>query len=72
MIHRNREFNKKTKSKTLKTKRPDTFLFEAKKDFIVTKKINIEYKIYLFFKQCLRMVINSLTIMVSCLDDTKV
>ena len=47
-------------------------LFEAKKDMVAKKKLNIEPNMYIFFKQCLRMVINSLTVMVSCIDNQKI
>ncbi len=43
--------------------KPDNLLFQPKKDYIITGKINIEYKIYNFFKQGLLMVINSLIVM---------
>ncbi len=47
-------------------------MFETKRDFVVAKKINIEHNIYMFFKQCLRMVINSLTVMISTADSSKI
>ncbi len=71
MIHRNNQF-RKGKGSMLKSQRPSNLLFETKRDFLVAKKINIEHNIHMFFKQCLRMIINSLTVMISTSDSSKV
>ena len=72
MIHRHSQFRKNNRASILKSKRPENMLFEAKKDMVAIKKINILPNMYLFFKQCLRMVINSLTVMISCIDNSKI
>ena len=71
MIHHNNQFHK-GKGSMLKSQRPGNLLFETKRDFLVAKKINIEHNIHMFFKQCLRMIINSLTVMISTADSSKV
>ena len=41
MIHRHSQFRKNNRASLLKSKRPETMLFEAKKDMVAIKKINI-------------------------------
>lgn len=47
-------------------------ILKPKPDSVVTSKINLEYKTYNFFKQLLRMTINSILVMIPCLNMSKI
>lgn len=46
----------------------ENLILKPKPSSVVTAKINLEYKAYNFFKQLLRMTINSILVMIPCLN----